>query len=132
MKFPLGTRDMPMALALPDEPRLRQAWAYMYPLAPIHAYEFVELNELAKLWVIGSPGRGKSNFLGRFTDACIANGDGVILHDPKGDLARDVAANTRYADRLIYISIGGPTAATPRWCAKPAGACPRPVAKCAR
>jgi hypothetical protein len=49
---------------------------------------------------------GKSTFLGRLADACIAEGEGVLLIDPKGDLAEEVAKRTEHPDKLIYISPG--------------------------
>ncbi len=66
----------------------------------------VELDQLWSLHVIGSPGEGKSTFLGRLAEACIAEGEGVLLIDPKGDLARDVALKTEHPDKLIYIAPG--------------------------
>jgi hypothetical protein len=66
----------------------------------------VNLSDLDALHVIGSPKSGKSTFLGRFADACINAGEGVVLLDPKGDLAQDVALKTSHPDKLIYLSPG--------------------------
>jgi hypothetical protein len=74
--------------------------------APIRKPVTVDLSDLWSLHVIGSPGEGKSTFLGRLADACIEAGEGVLLLDPKGDLAVDVAERTRFPDRLIYLAPG--------------------------
>jgi hypothetical protein len=66
----------------------------------------IELAELGALHVVGSPGEGKSTFLGRLADACIAEDEGVLLIDPKGDLAVDLAERTEHPDKLIYVSPG--------------------------
>ena len=52
--------------------------------------------------VIGSPGMGKSTLLGNLCEQYCGAGDGVLLLDIKGDLARDIASRTRYpgADHL--------------------------------
>ena len=69
-------------------------------------YLRIELADLGALHVVGSPGEGKSTFLGRLADACITEGEGVLLIDPKGDLAVDVASRTAHPDKLIYIAPG--------------------------
>lgn len=66
----------------------------------------VNLAELGALHVIGSPGEGKSTFLGRLADACVNAGEGVLLLDPKGDLAEEVANRTAHPDQLIYLAPG--------------------------
>lgn len=65
-----------------------------------------ELADIGALHVIGSSGEGKSNFLGRMADACMDEGEGVLLIDPKGDLAEDLVRRTRHSDKLIYIAPG--------------------------
>lgn len=57
-------------------------------------------------YVIGSPGMGKSTLLGTLCEQYIAAGDGGIVLDIKGDLARDIASRTRYPDRVIYVRPG--------------------------
>lgn len=66
----------------------------------------IDLTTLGAIHVIGSPGEGKSTFLGRLADACVEVGEGVLLIDPKGDLAVEVARRTTFADRLIYVAPG--------------------------
>jgi hypothetical protein len=66
----------------------------------------VELSDVGAIHVIGSPGEGKSTFLGRLADGGIESGEGVLLIDPKGDLAVDVASRTAYPEDLIYITPG--------------------------
>ncbi len=56
--------------------------------------------------VIGSPGMGKSTLLGNLCEQYCGAGDGVLLLDIKGDLARDIASRTRYPDRVIYVQPG--------------------------
>lgn len=57
-------------------------------------------------YVIGSPGMGKSTLLGNLCEQYCANGDGVLLLDIKGDLARDVASRTRFPERTVYVKPG--------------------------
>jgi energy-coupling factor transporter ATP-binding protein EcfA2 len=92
-----------MSFIVGDKP-YTQKMAPLFVVPPKHLT--VELDQLESLHVIGSPGEGKSTFLGRLADACIDEGEGVLLIDPKGDLARDVALKTRHADKLIYIAPG--------------------------
>ena len=56
---------------------------------------------------LGAPGVGKSVAAGSLTEAIIAQSDGAIVFDIKdGRLARDLAARTRFRDRLRYIAPG--------------------------
>jgi hypothetical protein len=57
-------------------------------------------------YVVGSPGMGKSTLLGNLCEQFCAAGDGVLLIDIKGDLARDVAGRTRHPDRAVYVQPG--------------------------
>lgn len=57
-------------------------------------------------YVVGSPGMGKSTLLGNLCEQYCANGDGVVLIDIKGDLARDVASRTEFPDRTVYVKLG--------------------------
>ena len=78
--------------------------------------------DAAALWsvhVIGAPGFGKSTFQGNFAEQCIAAGEGVILFDVKGDLARNVVMRTQYFDRLIYIAPHEAAAAGHYWSLNP-------------
>lgn len=56
--------------------------------------------------IIGSPGMGKSTLLGNLCEQYAAAGDGVLVLDIKGDLARDIASRTRHPDRVIYVKPG--------------------------
>jgi hypothetical protein len=56
--------------------------------------------------IAGSPGMGKSTLLGNLCEQYAAAGDGVILLDIKGDLAREIASRTNYPDRVIYVQPG--------------------------
>ncbi|MGI8406000.1 MAG: hypothetical protein ACR2OE_14775 [Thermomicrobiales bacterium] len=58
------------------------------------------------LYVVGSPGMGKSTLLGNLCEQYCAAGDGVLLLDLKGDLARDIAHRSRHPERIIYVQPG--------------------------
>ncbi len=58
------------------------------------------------VYAVGSPGMGKSTLLGNLCEQFCASGDGVILLDIKGDLARDIASRTRHPDRVVYVQPG--------------------------
>jgi len=47
------------------------------------------------VYVVASPGMGKSTLLGNLCEQYCAAGDGVLLLDLKGDLARDIAHRSR-------------------------------------
>lgn len=79
--------------------------AAFFPQLPPKSLE-IDLAQTGAIHVIGSPNEGKSTFLGRFADACIEVGEGVLVLDPKGDLAVDMATRTRHPDQLIYIAPG--------------------------
>src|SRR5680860_438636 len=57
-------------------------------------------------YVVGSPGMGKSTLLGNLCEQFCAAGDGVLLLDIKGDLARDIASRTQHPDRVVYVQPG--------------------------
>jgi hypothetical protein len=58
------------------------------------------------VYVVGSPGMGKSTLLGNLCEQYGAAGDGVLLLDIKGDLARDIASRSRLPERITYIQPG--------------------------
>lgn len=58
------------------------------------------------VYVVGSPGMGKSTLLGNLCEQYCAAGDGVLLLDLKGDLARDIAHRTRHPERIVYVQPG--------------------------
>ncbi len=58
------------------------------------------------VYVVGSPGMGKSTLLGNLCEQFCASGDGVILMDLKGDLARDIAHRSRHPERIVYVQPG--------------------------
>jgi len=58
------------------------------------------------VYVVGSPGMGKSTLLGNLCEQFCGSGDGVLLLDIKGDLARDIASRTRHSDRVVYVQPG--------------------------
>jgi len=58
------------------------------------------------VYVVGSPGIGKSTLLGNLCEQYCASGDGVLLLDIKGDLARDIAHRTRHPERVVYVQPG--------------------------
>jgi hypothetical protein len=58
------------------------------------------------VYVVGSPGMGKSTLLGNLSEQFCGAGDGVLVLDIKGDLARDIAARTRFPERTIYVQPG--------------------------
>lgn len=60
--------------------------------------------ELWSVHIVGRPGFGKSVFLGNLALQFQAAGEGVLLLDVKGDLARAVASRAQDLDRLIYIA----------------------------
>lgn len=57
-------------------------------------------------YVAGSPGMGKSTLLGNLCEQFSAAGDGVLLLDIKGDLARDIASRTLHPEQVIYVQPG--------------------------
>ncbi|MGH2535627.1 MAG: type IV secretion system DNA-binding domain-containing protein [Thermomicrobiales bacterium] len=58
------------------------------------------------VYVAGSPGMGKSTLLGTLCEQFCAAGDGVVLLDIKGDLARDIAARSRQPEQIVYVQPG--------------------------
>lgn len=58
------------------------------------------------VYVVGSPGMGKSTLLGNLCEQFCAAGDGVLLLDLKGDLARDIAHRSRHPERVVYVQPG--------------------------
>lgn len=61
---------------------------------------------LSAIYIAGSPGMGKSTLLGNLCEQFSAAGDGVILLDIKGDLARDIAARSLHPERIVYVQPG--------------------------
>lgn len=55
--------------------------------------------------VMGQMGFGKSTFLRNMSEAFADAGDGVLVIDIKGDLARNIAARTKHFDRLVYVDL---------------------------
>jgi DNA helicase HerA-like ATPase len=60
-------------------------------------------------YVVGSPGVGKSTLLANLAESFTGAGEGVLVVDIKGELAEDIAARTRYPERLIYVTPGETT-----------------------
>lgn len=58
------------------------------------------------IYVLGTQGAGKSTLLGHLAEQFADAGEGVLLIDTKGELAEDVAARTRHADRLVFVAPG--------------------------
>ncbi|MDP9411192.1 MAG: hypothetical protein M3Q71_02460 [Chloroflexota bacterium] len=57
--------------------------------------------------ILGVPGMGKSTLLGHLAETAVATGAGALLIDIKdGALAADVAARTRYPEKLVYVAPG--------------------------
>src|SRR6188472_2866257 len=81
-------------------PRSRLLLLPPYPLR-------IEPEELRSAWIVGQPGFGKSTFLGNLAEAFADAGEGVLLIDTKGDLAEQVAARTKYPERVIYLDPAG-------------------------
>ncbi len=75
--------------------------AKLLTLPPLHLR--VAPEELRSVWIVGQPGFGKSTFLGNLAEAFVDAGEGVLLIDIKGDLAEQVAARTKYPERVIYL-----------------------------
>jgi len=69
-----------------------------------------ELDVAGDLWkatyVLGTQGSGKSTLLGHLAEQFAGAGEGVLLIDTKGELAEDLAARTRHADRLVFVAPG--------------------------
>ena len=61
-------------------------------------------SELWNIHVVGRPGFGKSVLLGNLALQFHEAGEGVLLVDVKGDLARAVARRAPDLDRLIYVA----------------------------
>lgn len=64
----------------------------------------VNPTDMWSMHVVGRPGFGKSVFLGNLALQFHAAGEGVLLLDVKGELARAVASRARRLDRLIYVA----------------------------
>ena len=60
-------------------------------------------DDLWSAWIVGQPGFGKSTFLGNLAESFADEGEGVLLLDIKGDLAEQVAARTKYPDRVVFL-----------------------------
>jgi hypothetical protein len=58
------------------------------------------------VYVVGSPGMGKSTLLGNLCEQYGTAGDGVLLLDIKGDLARDIAGRSQHPENIIYVQPG--------------------------
>ncbi len=58
------------------------------------------------IYVLGTQGSGKSTLLGHLAEQFAGAGEGVLLIDTKGELAEDVAARTKHADRLVFVAPG--------------------------
>jgi len=67
---------------------------------------YLEVDAVDEMWschIVGLPGHGKSVLLQNLAEQFVAAGDGVLLMDLKGDLARSAVTHTRFFDRVIYI-----------------------------
>lgn len=80
-----------------------RAGLLMLPPYPLR----IEPEELRSAWIVGQPGFGKSTFLGNLAESFADVGEGVLLIDIKGDLAEQVAARTKYPERVIYLDPAG-------------------------
>jgi len=77
----------------------------------IRPFGLRELDRRAHMYVIGKTGTGKSSLLEFMIRQDIANGRGLALLDPHGDLAERIVAwvpDSRRAD-LIYLNVPDPT-----------------------
>jgi hypothetical protein len=70
-------------------------------------YEFEIEETRTPIYVVGSPNMGKSTLLGNLTEQFAVAGDGILVIDIKGDLAKDIVARTSFPDRTIYVKAGG-------------------------
>jgi hypothetical protein len=84
---------------------IKLGWHAFDPQRPtVFRYSLqVEPEDIRSLHVMGQPGYGKSTLLGHLAEQFVAAGEGVLLLDFKGELARNVASRTRHPDRLIYV-----------------------------
>lgn len=58
------------------------------------------------IYVTGSPNQGKSTLLGNLAEQFCAAGEGVLVLDIKGDLARELAGRTQHPERVVYVKLG--------------------------
>ena len=65
---------------------------------------YLEAENFKSCHIMGTPGYGKSTFMGHLIDQFLSCGDGVLLIDIKGALAEDVASRTKFPEKLIYVS----------------------------
>jgi hypothetical protein len=103
-----------MATANPDRtpPLIRLGWIPDPPGSPLSLFPALlgphELtaapDELWSVHVVGRPGFGKSVLLGNLALQFHQAGEGVLLVDVKGDLARQVAARAPAAEQLVYVA----------------------------
>ena len=61
-------------------------------------------DDIWTMHVVGRPGFGKSVLLGNLALQFHAAGEGVLLIDIKGDLARSVVARAPDLDRVVYVA----------------------------
>jgi hypothetical protein len=100
MAYEIGTK-------LPDPNRKT---FFRYPL-------IIEDDDFRACHVIGASGEGKSTLLAHIAEQSLDQGEGVLLIDPKGDLAHDFVARTEHTDKLIYCAPGA--MADPYWTLNP-------------
>ena len=98
-----GAKPVPAPIAVPTGGRGTKALG----LAQVggHAVALPVADARHHLHVLGATGSGKSTFLTHLILDDIANRRGVVVIDPKGDLAADVLARLplTVADRLVVI-----------------------------
>jgi hypothetical protein len=107
-----GAKPMPASVAVPTGGRATKPLG----LAQVggHAVALPVADARHHLHVLGATGTGKSTFLTHLILDDIANRRGVVVIDPKGDLAADVLARLplSVADRLVVIDPDQPRGAT--------------------
>jgi hypothetical protein len=107
-----GAKPMPAPVAVPTGGRGTKPLG----LAQVggHAVALPVADARHHLHVLGATGTGKSTFLTHLILDDIANRRGVVVIDPKGDLAADVLARLplSVADRLVVIDPDQPRGAT--------------------
>ncbi len=70
-------------------------------------FDYLEVapENLWSVHLIGAPGDGKSTCLANLAKSCHEAGEGVLVVDPKGDLADDIAARMP-TDQIVYCAPG--------------------------
>lgn len=58
------------------------------------------------IYIVGAPDQGKSTTIGNGVEDAADRGEAVLVLDIKGDLVREIAARTKYPERVVWFAPG--------------------------